>query len=72
VLLRQDRETHTFFGTRSVCRKLIRYRGVAPGETTDEKKSRRSGAQIERFLGIRTWRFGASVDVTDSFRGAQF
>jgi hypothetical protein len=30
-------ETHPFFDTRSACRKLIRYRGVAPGAGTDEK-----------------------------------
>jgi hypothetical protein len=34
---RRGPETHPFFGTRARCRKLIRYRGVAPGAMTDEK-----------------------------------
>jgi hypothetical protein len=30
-------ESHPFFDTHSACRKLIRYRGVAPGATTEER-----------------------------------
>jgi hypothetical protein len=36
-------KTHPFFGTRSVSRKRIHNRGIAPGATTDEK----------RLLGVR-------------------
>jgi hypothetical protein len=50
---RLARETRPFFGTRSTYRKLIRYRGVAHGATTDEQSlfGLRRKSNVFRIIG---------------------